>query len=122
MEVSKNFTSIEKGFNIAGSIPIVAIFSGALRTLVSQVQIVASVVIGLLSLIGKMVRPNDQMWGELANKSLENLIHGGLNWLRGLGEFLLGLTFFGPLIPLTIQSASKNKFEPIYKYSETPVQ
>lgn len=118
MELNKNLTSIEKTFNVAGSIPVVAIFSGLLRSLAAKVQMIAGALIGLIGLIGQLFSDLAK-WENIAHKGLEQFIHGGLNFVRSLGEILLGLTVIGSIGLLIYQSLSKNKFEPIYKYDES---
>lgn len=118
MEVNKTLTDVERGFNIAGGIPVVAVLSGALRAVAGKFQVIAGAIIGILGLIGQMVSNNAAKWEHIAQKGLETVMHGGLNLLRGFGETLVGLTVVGSLGILAGQALSKNKFEPIYKYDE----
>src|SRR5690606_3990160 len=103
--------------NVCGGIPVVALVSSVLRITAAKVQFVAGAVVGILGLIGQMIS-DDVKWENLAQKGLEQLIHGGWNFLRGLGECFIALTVVGSLGLLAGQYLSRNKFEPIYKYEE----
>jgi hypothetical protein len=117
MELNKVLTDAERGFNVCGGIPVVALVSSALRITASKIQFLAGAIVGILGLIGQMVS-DDAKWENLARKGLELLAHGGWNFLRGLGEFVVACTVVGSLGLLVGQYLSKNKFEPIYKYEE----
>lgn len=116
MQINQAFSSIEKTFNVAATIPIVAVPSSMLRVTVSEIQMLASVIIGAFALIGQVVGSDFEKWENLTKSAKENLIHGALNFIRGLGELFLGLTVVGSLGLLSYQSVSSNKFEPVYKY------
>lgn len=118
MEINKIFTDIEKFFNIAASIPIVAIFSSLLRNTASKIQMIAGAIIGLAGLIAQIVSPSTRKWEEVARQGGEQLLHGVLNSIRAFGELLLATTIVGSLIPLVYQMNCENKFAPIIKYSE----
>lgn len=120
MELNKTLTKTEEGFNFAGSLPLVAIVSGALRMLVGTVQAIAGAIIGMVGLVGMIVNPESRKWEDISKSALENFAHGGMNLFRGFGEYILGLTVFGTLGLLALQLTSENKFQPIIKYHQDP--
>jgi hypothetical protein len=121
MKIDKLAQLAEQGFNIADSIPIVSLTTSQCRLVAGLVQLVAAAVFSLIGLVAQ-VCSEDQKWVDLANRSVEHLKHGLANMGRGLGEFLLACTIIGPLFLLVYQSASSNKFAPMfYKYEAEPV-
>jgi hypothetical protein len=118
MELSKFATSVEKKFNIAAGIPIVALPSSLLRILAAKVQITASFTIGCVSLIAGLVH-SDPKWNQMTHTAFEHWLHGQLNAYRAVGEFFTGLTIVGSPILLVTQAASRNKFNPLISYSES---
>jgi len=121
MEINKTLTKVETGFNLAGSIPIVAIFSGAFRMTLAKIQFIFGAIIGFIGLIGQMIHNGSKKMEELMKTGERHLVHGALNWGRGLGESLIGLTLIGSAVLGAIQMGSKNKFAPIVKYDKPPV-
>ncbi|MBX7067375.1 MAG: hypothetical protein K1X28_09100 [Parachlamydiales bacterium] len=122
MELNKTLTNVEKTFNFVDSIPVVGIFSSALRISAAKIQIFVSAIVGLFGLIGQLVSSNVRKWEEITQKAGEHLLHGALNFIRGVGEFLLALTIVGSIGLLAYQHYSENKFEPIIPYSEPPAR
>ena len=125
LEVNNYLAKTEELFNVTGSIPIVAIVSGAVRALAGVVQSFAGMILGFIGLAGMLISPKNYKWEHLAKTAFEQFNHGGLNFLRGLGEYLLGLTFFGSIALFVYQGTSPNKFQPSYKYpqkTEAPKQ
>ena len=91
MEINTILTKIEKGFNTAAGIPIVALISSVLRVLASKIQILIGIILGLIGLLGQMIHNNNSAkWENLSHKGLEQAIHGGLNFVRGLN---FGISF-----------------------------
>ena len=117
MNINENLTQIETGFNVAGSIPIVAIFSGPLRVACAKIQFIAGGILGVAGFVGQLVGSNERKWEIVASHGVENMIHGSFNVLRGVSEFIIGLTAIGPLGLLFGQMISNNRFAPIIKYT-----
>jgi hypothetical protein len=120
IHINKLATGIETGFNVTNSIPIVAIPGSALRTNVATVQFIAAAIFTLIGFIGQMAQSGSSKWEGIFNYSSDHMIHGALNYIRGLGEFLLATTIVGSLIPLVYQLSVKNGFSPIIKYETSP--
>ncbi len=118
MTINETFTDMEKVFNIAGSLPVVAIFSSGLRLAAAKIQIAASVVIGGFSLLSLVVSHFSKKWEDVFLLAGEHLLHGILNLIRASGELLAGFTVIGSLVFLAYQLLSENRFEPIIKYSK----
>jgi hypothetical protein len=122
MKLNQTLTTVEKGFNIAGSVPVVGIFSGALRTKLSLVQVISGLAIGIIGFVGKLFS-NQEKWESLRNAGVEHLVHGALNWVRGNVEVLAGITIVGSLalgaFQLWGREASKNGngFSPLISYN-----
>lgn len=115
-EFNKFATSAEKGFNIAGSIPAVGFFPAALRVACGKVQFISGIVFAGIGTLGMMVKPNDPKWDRMARAGIENIIHGALNVIRGLGEAIASLSIIGSVVPLTVNLLHKPKFAPFCEY------
>lgn len=120
MELNNHLTKAEEFFNVAGGVPIVAIVSGALRSLAGAVQAFVGMIFGFIGLVGMFFNPQNRKWEQMANSGFENFGHGGMNFFRGIGEYLLGLTIVGSIALFVCQGASPNKFQPIIKYDQKP--
>lgn len=94
MEIDKNLNDIETKFNIAGAIPIVALFSGSLRAFLGKVQCITGIGIGIIGLIGQMFS-NEIKWEHFAYKGTKHAFCGALNFFRGAAELLVGCTIVG---------------------------
>lgn len=116
MEINKKLTDLETSFNLAGSIPVVAIFSSVLRIVAGKVQIFVSIFFGLTGLMGRIFSSDPKYYEEMTKKAAEHIKHGALNWIRGVGESLLAVTVLGTLGLLVYQACSETKFEPIIPY------
>ena len=115
MNFNETFTKIEKGFNVAGGIPIVGIVFASLRAAVATIQAVAAFLFAAFSLFAQVIdSANADKWEERASLGLEHMIHGGLNYLRAIGEVFTS-TF---AIPLIVQACREDKFEPVFKYGQ----
>ncbi|MBX9923057.1 MAG: hypothetical protein K2Y01_03005 [Rhabdochlamydiaceae bacterium] len=121
IQINQLATSVETGFNITNSIPVIAVPGSVLRTNVAQVQFVASAVFALIGFIGQMIQSGNCKWNSVFNNSCEHMIHGALNYFRGLGELLLAVTVVGSLALLAYQLSVKNGFAPIVKYDTSPL-
>lgn len=118
MHLNNTLTNVERSFNIAGSIPVVALVSGSLRATAAKAQFLAGLAFGLVGLIGQIASANTKKYENITDKASEQIIHGFLNFVRGTAELLLGITFIGTLGILAYQSLSERKFEPIIPYSD----
>lgn len=116
MEIDQVCTRVEKFFNVADSIPLVAIVSSPFRIAVAKVQMMAAIILGLFSFLGQMIQSKEKKWEHLTTKCFEHFIHSVLNVLRGVGEILLSALIIGSGALFLYQFTSKNKFEPIIKY------
>lgn len=116
-EINKSFTRIESAFNIAGSLPLVGIFSGIARIVVAKIQFIAGCFMGIFGLFGRLIN-GSQDWKDLTHAGFAHVMHGILNILRGFGEMVLSASLIGCIPLLIAQAASKNKFGPVFKYSE----
>ena len=110
------FTNIEKGFNIAGSLPIVSLFSGTLRAIAGKIQLLAGAVIAGIGLIKNLFSPN-QKWANFTALGSELMIHGALNAVRGFGEALLCVsTLIGNVFLLIPNMVKEDMFSPYFAY------
>lgn len=116
MQINKLTTAIETAFNVTNSIPVIAIPGATMRTAAAQIQCIAAAVFTLIGFIGQMIRPGITKWDFIFNNGCEHIMHGVLNYLRGVGELFLAVTIVGSLIPLAYQLSVKNGFAPIVKY------
>jgi len=112
-------TQIETGFNVLDSLPVVSVASSLIRATAGKVQMLVGAFLALTGTLGQLINSSDQKkWEKLTKIGLEHMTHGGLNLLRGAGEFLLGVYTYGigNLVLFGIQFASENGFEPHVKY------
>jgi hypothetical protein len=119
MHINETFTSVEKKFNIAGSIPLVGVISGSLRSLAGQIQAIAGLVFAAAAVVAQVFDiANSKKWEERSVQGLEYALHGGFNFLRGTLETFGAAMVIPSLISLGVQFTSKNGFEPIFKYGQ----
>jgi hypothetical protein len=110
------FTSIEKGFNIAGTIPVVSFFSGMIRAIAGKVQMIAGAILSTISYIAFLVT-NNPKWNELILIGNEFILHGALNILRGIGEAsLCATTIVGNIALLIPNMNQEDLFGPYFTY------
>lgn len=121
MNINEKLNSVEEKFNVAGSIPGVAIISGRLRSVAGMAQIIFGAIVGLTVLVGLIVTKNQEL-KTLGERSVEQIFHGFLNFFRGNCESALGMLIVGPLLLLAFQVKSENGFKPIYKYDAPTFQ
>ncbi len=128
-EINKACTITETGFNIAGSIPYVAIASGAIRCKLGIIQMVAASAISLGSIVYQAIeqlrsRPNAQTLLSLKKVerySNQHIIHGALNAIRGFYEAACAIGTFGILnvaIFLPYNLSRTPEFSPVKEYRE----
>ncbi len=119
--VNKFGTQIEKGFNIAGCLPIVGMFSGAIRATLGKIQAVVGLVLmgtGAIGAICARDATTHARYLKLQKLGQEHTLHGVLNVIRGLGEAFTCSAFFGVgnLVFLIPNLSQDDKFSPIFKY------
>lgn len=130
MEININriLTELEIIFNVAGSIPLTNVASGAVRAIASVGHLAIAGtfttggIVGLgvtraaetMRLIKTMSSSEESTAYYVTKNSSEHMLHSSLNIIRGVGEVLLGWT----IVPLVYQIASENRFAPIVKYSK----
>lgn len=115
MQINETFNTIEKGFNVAGGIPFVGWISGSLRSSAGIIQAVVALIFAAFSMIAQIFdSAHAQKWEQRATQALEHVVHGGLNYLRGMAEVLTSIF----AIPLIVQCCREEKFEPIFKYGQ----
>lgn len=116
MYLYKVFTSVEKGFNILGSLPIIAIFTSPIRATGSKIQMFVGGAMGFAGFVSQCVGVKEKKWTNLTGKGGELFLHGALNWIRALGEFILSFTIVGSIGLFIGQLTSPRPFAPIIRY------
>jgi hypothetical protein len=119
MKINETFKNLETSFNIAASIPGVALLSAPLRATMGKIQFLAGLAIGAFGFICSQFS-SSKIWDQYTATGFTHVIHGALNFIRGVGEFMLGMTFVGSIGLLAAQSARKERFAPIYDYEQFP--
>lgn len=115
MNFEKNFTDIEKSFNLVGCLPGVSILSGVVRATLGKVQLVVSGIFAVSSLFLYFIpQVNKSLWYSRACMNGTFIIHGAANIIRGYSESLLGMTLIGSIFPLVFQIVYG--FDPIIQY------
>lgn len=115
MKINETFKNLETSFNVASSIPGVALLAAPLRATMGKIQFLAGLIISGVGFIGGHFS-SSRIWSQCSATGLTHIIHGALNFIRGIGEFLIGMTFVGSIGLLAAQSARKERFAPIYSY------
>lgn len=116
LAIKNTLTNIEKGFNFAGCLPVVSLFSGALRMLAGKIQAVAGAVMAGIGFIGHLATKKPY-WKNTMNLGAEFVLHGALNVLRGFGEAALSATtVLGNLFLFIPNMAKRDKFSPYIPY------
>src|SRR5579871_6720896 len=82
---------MERAFNIAGSIPIVQIPSGAVRMTLGSIQSSIGAIVQFGGLCGESFSPGTRHWIDLRKTGQEHMLHGALNSTRGAAECFFGL-------------------------------
>lgn len=110
------FTTIEKGFNIAGTIPVISFFSGMIRAIAGKIQMIAGAILSTISYVALLVT-NHPKWNEYILIGNEFILHGALNILRGIGEAsLCATTIVGNIALLIPNMNQKELFGPYFTY------
>ncbi|MBA2728915.1 MAG: hypothetical protein H0U49_12175 [Parachlamydiaceae bacterium] len=117
VETNRVLTDIEIGFNKADAIPIVGVFSSALRIAAGKVQFTAGVCITFTGLIGSISGNNNYAWRSVVQLGCDQMIHGCLNVIRGVGTLLLASTGLNFL--LLAQAFRPEGFAPVVQYGRS---
>lgn len=95
-------TDVEKIFNIGSSTPWIGFLSGTLRAVLGQVQAVVGIALTTISQVGLIIASLSKAetalvakWQNISKLGIELTIHGCLNFIRGIGEALIGKYTFG---------------------------
>lgn len=116
LQLINTFTNIEKGFNVAGSIPIVSFISGAVRAVAGKIQALVGAIMATIGLISYSMT-QEFKWKELVNDGNELIVHGALNFFRGVGEATLSAsTLIGNVFLLIPNLMKDDKFSPYFAY------
>jgi hypothetical protein len=107
-------------FNVADSIPLVALWAAPIRGEIFKVFTVASATVAGVGLVGQLLLPNEKHWEDLTRQGTDLAIHGSMEVARATAEFILGITFFGSIGLLLAQWSTKNGFAPIFDYKTSP--
>lgn len=116
---------VEKGFNMAGCIPVIGITSAAFRIVAGKTQFIAGVILGASSLVGMgivmLTTKNEKQlrqWQDLTLFSASHVVHGALNCLRGTAEFIVGCSFggYGNIVLIVPNLLQDDPFTPVYNY------
>lgn len=120
---------IESAFNIGGSIPKIAEYSGFVRIVFGVSQLAIGIFCLTLSILHKC--DSRENWNGLIGTGRIFFLHGMGNYMRGWSEFLLAqYSFFAPLSMGFLQFGRSyyfipkkndiiidmNGFTPLYKY------
>lgn len=121
------FTNIEKGFNIANSVPIVSVFTSPLRAKLGAIQAVVAgalglgvtIAIGIETLKSQPNQDRIRKFGRLQEYAFHHMFHGLLNMIRGVGETIVAVPTMGILnaftfLPLNLMQTPE--FSPIKGY------
>jgi ABC-type sulfate transport system permease component len=117
-----SLTQVETGFNKLGAVPLLGAFSGAARTLCAKVQIAVAAVFLLIGLVGLCVSSSSEEPKKQIELGLNHILHGALNYTRGIAEFTAGATILGSLGILAIHilgrktEAGQSAFRPFFEY------
>jgi hypothetical protein len=120
-------TQVEMAFNIAACLPLIGTAFSWLRILSGKIQVVAgaAIMVGgkagyFISKFGQANELTLNKWKIIANFGAENVLHGCLNILRGLGETLIGAATlgFGSVSLLIPNLIIREPFAPAVKYGE----
>lgn len=117
----QNITSIETGFNVAGSVPVVGCGSGLIRAYLGKVQLVVGAIFATAGYFGALLTSDPAtkaMFAKIMAKGVHHVLHGTANFGRGVAECLLGLTIVGSVALLIIQARSDEGFAPRFKYGQ----
>lgn len=125
-EVSINQTlkQVERKFNQAESMPVLSFISTPVRIVAGKVQALAGLILASIASIALLFSKNSEKWKNLKRIGQDQMLHGALNVLRGIGVAALTIATLslGNVVLYMLQQI--NDFNPIEPYrhteSETP--
>lgn len=122
--LNHTLNSVERAFNVAGSIPFVGAWSGLARAPLGQAQFITGIALSVVGFIGSKTSRDSLKWKKVTEVGVEHILHGLLNTIRGIVEFLLGITLMGSFVMLLPNLINEDKFSPFFKYGclEQPVK
>lgn len=94
--LGKFCTDVERGFNVAGALPVVSVFSGVARMVIGKVQAVAGAILAAIGAIAFALTSNNK-WDKVLDMGVEFIVQGALNFSRGTCEMVMGTVSFGVL-------------------------
>jgi len=110
------FTNIERGFDVAACIPVVAIASGSLLAVAGKTQAFAGAVIAAIGALGHHLSKNPK-WEAMMKTGFEFIAHGGLNVIKGVTQAAIGSSLIGsPLVFIPFYLAKEAKAIPSFNY------
>ncbi|MEN9343870.1 MAG: hypothetical protein RLZZ453_657 [Chlamydiota bacterium] len=110
-------TEIEREFNIAGAIPLLSIYSGAIRCLLGACQATGGGIIGTIGVVGSIFS-DDPKYRKQRQMGGRDIVHGMLNQVRGSIEGILGASVLGTVCNLGFHIYADDKFQPWIKYNQ----
>lgn len=125
--INNSCTAIETGFNVAGSLPIIAAKSGVLRASLGVIQMVAASAISLGATVYHAIEnlrshPDQAKLAKLrtiTRYANHHVIHGALNIFRGMAEAACAISTLGILnlvIFLPHNLTQDPEFAPVKRY------
>jgi hypothetical protein len=112
-KVNRLLTDVETLANIADAIPVVGIFSSAVRIGAGKVQLAVGACITFVGLLDCLCGNNRR---HVVQLGCDQVLHGFLNIIRGIGTFLLAGT--GLNFVLAAQVFKKDHFAPVIQYGK----
>jgi hypothetical protein len=134
MHIGRVFTSVEKGFNVAGSFPLIGLVASLYRIRASQVQMAAGSVFLAYGILGDAFTEGCSdldKWRFTRERGVSLFAHGLYNMCSGLVEIMTQACFVAqvcsplcfmcpPLIPVgLLEREVTRSFDPFLKYKET---
>jgi hypothetical protein len=117
LEVNRVLTDVETGVNIIDAIPVAGVFSSALRIGAGKTQFAVGALISFVGLFGSLSGNNKHAWKNVVQLGCDQMFHGVLNIVRGVGTLLLAAT--GLNFVLAAQVFRKEGFAPVVQYGKS---
>jgi hypothetical protein len=118
-------SNIERGFNIAATVPFIGTMTSAIRITLAKIlflagAIFASVIESIHFIASKAGADNELLYllRTLSTLGLEYMIHGCLNVIRGASELMIGACTFGlgSVVLIIPNMAAGRNFTPFFGY------
>lgn len=117
LEVNRVLTDVETGLNIIDAVPVVGVFSSALRIGAGKIQFAVGASIAFVGIFGSLSGNNKHAWRNVVRLGCDQMLHGALNTIRGIGTLLLAAT--GLNFVLAAQVFRKEGFAPVIQYGKS---